>query len=327
MSLRRDVQALFELRSLFRSLRPDLVHTHNPKPGVYGRIAARLAGVPVVVNTVHGLYALPEDPWAKRAVVYGLERLAATCSDAELVQNPEDVDTLLGLRVPRRKVQLLGNGIDLGRFDATRIDARRIAELRASFGAGPDDVVCGVVGRLVWEKGYREVFAAAARLRREAPNVRVVVVGPSDDAKGDAVSPADVAEAEREGGVTFLGMRDDVEDLYAAMDVYLLASHREGWPRSAMEAAAMGRPVVVTDIRGCRQVVDDGITGALVPVRDAAAIARAVADLAADPERRARMGEAARDKARRYFDDRQVIDITLATYERLLGPRRAAAVA
>ncbi len=169
MTPRTDVQALFELRALFRRIEPDLVHTHNPKPGLYGRIAARLARVPAVVNTIHGLYVLPEDPLAKRAVFYSLERLAAACSDAELLQNVEDIDVLRRLRVPERKLHLLGNGIDLRRFDPERVDPARTAELRASFGAGPDDIVCGVVGRLVWEKGYREVFEAARRLRSQAP--------------------------------------------------------------------------------------------------------------------------------------------------------------
>jgi glycosyltransferase involved in cell wall biosynthesis len=109
------------------------------------------------------------------------------------------------------------------------------------------------------------------------------------------------------------------------MDLYLLASHREGFPRSAMEAAAMGLPVVVTDIRGGRQVVDDGMTGALVPVGDAGAIADAVARLAADDAKRAAMGRAGREKARREFDDRRVIDITLGVYEELLGGRPAVA--
>src|SRR5262249_60035583 len=100
---------------------PNIVHTHNPKPGLYGRVAARLAGVPVVVNTVHGLYAQTDDPLTKRAVVYSLERAASVCSNAELVQNPEDLATLLRLKVPRHKLTLLGNGIDLGRFHPHRV--------------------------------------------------------------------------------------------------------------------------------------------------------------------------------------------------------------
>jgi glycosyltransferase involved in cell wall biosynthesis len=214
--------------------------------------------------------------------------------------------------------------VDLTRFDPDRIGPARAAEVRARLGIRPDEVVCGVVGRLVWEKGYQEVFDAAARLRLAAPDVLVVVVGPFDS-KGDGLTPADVARAEREAGVLHLGLRDDMEDLYAAMDVFVLASHREGFPRAAMEAAAMGCPVVATDVRGCRQVVDDGITGLLVPVRDAAALAAAVGQLAADEPRRRRMGEAGRAKARRDFDQQRVIDITLAVYDRLLHRTRSGA--
>ena len=316
----RDLLALVELRSVFRRLRPDIVHTHNPKPGVYGRLAAGLARVPVVVNTVHGLYALPEDRPAKRALVYGLERLASTCSHAELVQNPEDVDVLLRIGVDRAKVALLGNGIDLAAFDPHRVDPAKVLELRRELGAGPDDVVCGAVGRLVGEKGYAELFAAAAELSRTSPRTRIVVIGPSDPDKGDAVSHAAVAGAEA-SGVRFLGMRRDVAELYAAMDLYVLASYREGFPRSAMEAAAMGLAMVATDIRGCRQVVDHDVTGLLVPPRDAGALAGAIAALSADPTRRRRMAEAARDKARREFDQNRVVDTTLRTYERLLAER------
>jgi glycosyltransferase involved in cell wall biosynthesis len=320
-ALHRDAGAVVELRGLLRDLRPDIVHTHNPKPGVYGRLAARWARVPAVVNTVHGLYALPSDHWSKRSVVYGLERVAARCSDAELVQNPEDLEVLARLGIPKRKLTLLGNGIDLDRFDRSRIAPARVAALRTELGAGPGDVVCGVVGRLVWEKGYREVFDAAARLRELAPHVRVVVVGPVDPDKPDAITPREMDGATEHGGIRFLGFRDDVEELYAAMDLYALASYREGYPRSAMEAAAMGVPVVATDIRGCRQVVADGVTGTLVPVRDAAALAHAIAELANDQPRRQTMGEAARERAQRDFDQQRVIDLTLSVYDRLLTGR------
>jgi glycosyltransferase involved in cell wall biosynthesis len=317
-ALHRDAAAILELRTLFRELRPDIVHTHNPKPGVYGRLAAKAARVPVIVNTVHGLYALPSDPWRKRALVYGLERLAATCSDAELVQNPEDVPVLQKIGVRREKLTFLGNGIDLTRFDPERFDASATAETRRNLGAGPDDVVCGVVGRLVWEKGYRELFDAAARLRARVPRLRFVVVGPTDAAKRDALTDADIRRAETVANIRFLGPRDDIDALYACMDLYVLASHREGWPRSAMEAAAMGVPIVATDIRGCRQVVEDGVTGALVPPRDSAALAASLERLTRDETMRRRLGAAGRKKARRDFDDQRVIDTTLGVYERLL---------
>jgi len=314
----RDAAALIELRSLFRSLRPDIVHTHNPKPGVYGRIAARSARVPCIVNTVHGLYALPEDSVVKRAVVYGLERLAAACSDAELVQSAEDLDTLSWIGVPRAKLQLLGNGIDLARFDPTTVSPERREAVRAGLGAGLDDVVVGAVGRLVREKGYQELLAAWPKVKAAYPGARLMIIGPADPDKADAL-PARAIDAAGADGVIFLGMRDDVVDLYAAMDVYVLASYREGFPRSAMEAAAMGLPVVATNIRGCREVVEDGATGTLVPPRDPAALGDAISALVGDAEARWAMGTAGRKKAARQFDQRRVIDITLATYDRLLS--------
>ena len=159
MAPHKDLLALNELRSLFKDLRPAIVHTHNPKPGLYGRMAAKAAKVPCIVNTVHGLYALPDDRLAKRSVVYTLERIASTCSDAELVQNPEDLTTLRDtLKMPRSKLALLGNGVDMGRFaSADDRDGRR-ARVRAELGATDDTVVVGAVGRMVLEKGYAELF-------------------------------------------------------------------------------------------------------------------------------------------------------------------------
>lgn len=315
----RDVRLLFELRRIFAELRPDIVHTHTPKPGYVGRLAARTSRVPVIVHTVHGIFAVPEDPWPKKAIVYSLDRIASSFSDIELLQNPEDLPVLRRLRIPDGKLRLLGNGIDLGRFDPTRVDAAQIAAVRAELGVAPDDVVCGAVGRLVWEKGYRHVFDAAARLRHEIPKLKFVIVGPTADR--DAVPREELDRVAALGNVTFLGLRDDVERLYPAMDLYVLASFREGFPRSAMEAAAMGLPLVVTDIRGCRQVVDDGVNGVLVRVRDSSALTDAIAALARDPLLRRRMGEASIEKARREFDQQRVIDITLEVYDQLLTAR------
>jgi glycosyltransferase involved in cell wall biosynthesis len=313
---RHDAMALAELVRLFRRLRPDIVHTHNPKPGVYGRLAARLARVPIVVNTVHGLYATADDSWSRRTTVYGLERLASVCSDAELVQNEEDVATLERLRVPQRKLVPLGNGVDLERFRPPSAD--EVAQARRELGIRAGDVVAGVVGRLVWEKGYAELFAAARRLRQTRPNVVVIVVGPTDPAKGDGLTEADLAAAKELGNVVVLGERRDVERLYRAFDLFVLPSHREGFPRAAMEASASGVPVIATDIRGCRQVVDHGVSGLLVPVRDAEGLASAMEALADDPVRRRSMGDAARRQAETEFDDQRVIRRTLEVYTRLL---------
>jgi glycosyltransferase involved in cell wall biosynthesis len=317
----QDARLFAELVSVFRRLRPAIVHTHNPKPGLYGRVAARVARVPVIVNTVHGLYAQPQDRFARRAVVYTMERVAGLCSHAELVQNPEDIETLARIGVPRRKLTRLGNGIDLTRFDPSSVDAADARAARAELGAcGPDDVVVGLVGRLVAEKGYLEVFEAARQLQGHVPRVRFAVIGEVDHEKDDALTAGE-RERATEAGVRFLGKRMDVTRLYAGMDVHVLASHREGFPRSPMEAAAMGLPVVATNVRGCREVVDDGVTGRLVPARDPGALAAAIGELASSPELRARYGAAGREKALREFDDRRCVEITLETYRRLLASR------
>jgi glycosyltransferase involved in cell wall biosynthesis len=313
----QDVMAFVELYRLFRRLMPDIVHTHNPKPGVYGRVAARAARVPGVVNTVHGLYASPEDGAARRAVVYALERAASQCSGAELVQNPEDLRVLDRLGVPSDKLVLLGNGVDLQRFHPT-FDQEQRRRARAALGVDAAAVVVGTVGRLVWQKGFHELFAAAERLRDTRPEIVFVVVGGSDPDKAGAIDPEQLAAASRRGRMVFAGSRNDMEDVYPAFDLFVLPSHREGFPRSAMEAAASGVPVIATDIRGCRQVVAHGQTGLLVPLHDPVRLATAIEELALDPALLRQMGVAGRRKAEAEFDDQAVVSKTLDAYERVL---------
>lgn len=321
-SLLSDLRAFAELVRQFRTLRPDIVHTHNPKPGVLGRVAARLARVPLVVNTQHGLYAQPGDPRSRRWAVYSVERVAAAFGDRELVQNPEDADTLVRrLRVPARRVTVLGNGVDLTRFDPDVLPDGTRARLRAEWGVGDDDVVCGVVGRLVLEKGVRELFEMAHRLHSVASRARLVVVGPLEPDKADGVDLAAIRAAETDG-VIFLGQRSDMPEIYAGMDLFVTATYREGFPRAAMEASAMGLPVVATDIRGCRQVVDDGVTGVLVAVQDGAALTAGVRTLVDDDDLRHEMGRRARQRAIAEFDVRRVERISLEAYRAQKRPRR-----
>lgn len=316
MNLLADLRAARHLWRIVRQERPDVLHTHNPKPGVYGRVVGRLAGVPAVVNTVHGLYATPSDPLPRRLVVYALEGAASRFSHAELVQNPEDLALLQRLRlVPRRKLRLLGNGVDLARFRPGVLGSRGRQELRAELGIRPEEVVIGTVGRLVYEKGYAELFAAAERLR---PGARLVVIGPEDPEKADAV-PRSVMEEAGRSGVLFLGHRDDVERFYAVFDVFALPSHREGYPRAAMEAAASGLPLVATDIRGCRQVVEHGKNGFLVPVRQPDALAEALARLTMSEGLRAQMGRQSRVRAEEQFDEGRIVATVMATYAAALA--------
>ncbi|HEX5367223.1 MAG TPA: glycosyltransferase, partial [Acidimicrobiales bacterium] len=319
-----DLAAAHQLWRILRRERPDVLHTHNPKPGLYGRVVGRLAGVPVVVNTCHGLYLTEADPPVRRAVLLALEGIAARFSDAELVQGVEDHDRLVRRHAyPRRRTRLLGNGVDLRRFRPGALDAGERSRLRAELGAGPDRIVVGMVGRLVAEKGLHDLLAAARRLD---DRYLVVVVGPEDRARPGALDPATVSAAEADG-VRFLGRRRDVDRLDGAFDIFVLPSWREGVPRAAMEAAASGLPVIATDVRGCRQVVDDGVTGLLVPVRDPEALASAIMALGRDPGRRAAMGAAAARRAADHFDERRVVDVVLDTYRDVAARKRLDRVA
>jgi glycosyltransferase involved in cell wall biosynthesis len=308
MNLFSDLRAVGQLWRVLRREKPDILHTHNPKPGVYGRIVGKLARVPIVVNTVHGLYATPDSSILKRGIVYMLEWIASRFSDAELIQSPEDFYFLLERRiVSRSKLRLLGNGVDLERF---RPDPARRDEVRKELGLKDDQIAVGLVARLVEEKGVPELIEAAERL---GDRYVVFVVGPRDPEKSDAVSEELLSKAES-NGVRFLGMRRDVERIYQAMDLFVLPSHREGFPRAAMEAAASGLPVIATNIRGCRQVVEDGITGFLFPVRDVDALTEAITRIGDNPELRSSQSRASVDRARIHFDEREIVNRVMRSY-------------
>jgi glycosyltransferase involved in cell wall biosynthesis len=315
-----DARAFLELLRILKRERFDLLHTHNPKPGLLGRIAARLAGIPCVVNTVHGLYATPETAVGKRLAVLGLEWLAARFSDLELYQSEEDLAWArkIGM-VGRRKGILLGNGTDLARFDPSSLSRERLSALRRDLGIPEGAPVVGTIGRLVAEKGFRELVQAAEAIRAAVPEVRFLAVGGPDLQKADAIRGRELARLREVFIVT--GWREEVAELIGLMDVFVLASWREGVPRSAIEAAAMGRPLVLTNIRGCREVARHDLEGLLVPPRDPGRLADAVVRLLKDPSRAHRLGVAARARAIERFDERRVAETILASYRRLLSRR------
>lgn len=318
-----DLRAFRALVAILRRERFDLVHTHNPKPGVLGRIAARVAGVPCVVNTVHGLFATAQDPARRRVPVLAAERLAARFSDLELYQSEEDLAwaRAVGLVEPPRSM-LLGNGVDLSWFDPAAVPSARVAEVRRQLGAADGEVVVGTVGRLVSEKGYGELLVAAERVREGEPGTRFVAVGPADPDKADALDPRRLPAAGDH--ITFTGWREDVRELLAAMDVFVLPSWREGVPRSAIEAAAMGKPLILTDIRGCREVARDGHEGILVPRRDPDRLTEAILRLVGDRALRERLGTASRERAVERFDERKVAERLLTAYRDVLAARGVA---
>jgi glycosyltransferase involved in cell wall biosynthesis len=324
-----DLRGLWALVRLFRRERPDIVHTHTPKAGLLGQWAARIAGVPARVHTIHGLYFPGHMTPRTRPVFVGMERATMAFAHLVLSQNPEDVPVAVAEKICRAdRIRLLGNGIDLRRYHPGAVPDADVQALRREIGLAPEHRVVGIVARVNREKGYVEFFQAARAIAARVPEARFVVIGPVEAEKFDALDPVVLArEQGLEDRVHYLGLRSDMPVLYRLMDVLVLPSHREGWPRSPMEAAAMGVPAVVTDIRGCRQVVVPGRTGLMVPLRDPGALANAVVQLLSDPEGARRMGEAARAHALETFDEDGVVRRTLDAYRDLLPAGRLPAEA
>ena len=281
-----------------------MLHTHNPKTGVIGRVVGRLLGIPVVVNTCHGIWASPTDRLRRRAPVYTAEVVASWFSHAELFQNGTDLATLTPwLRA--HKAEVVGNGTDLTHFAPSPEDRARV---RAKLGVADDTVLVGGVGRMVAEKGLGEYLRAAERLRATyGDRVELVWVGPDDPDKTDAWATS-------AGAVRFLGERSDMPAVYNALDVFVLPSYREGFSRSAMEAAACRTAMVLSDIRGCREVGDHEVHLLLAPARDADRLAEEVGRLVADADLRARLAAAVGERARQEFDQRAVAARSLETY-------------
>jgi glycosyltransferase involved in cell wall biosynthesis len=315
----RDLVATWCLWRVFRRERFTLVHTHQPKPGLFGQMAARLAGVPIVVNTVHGFMFTERSSPVKRRLWVWLERLAATCSHRVLCVSAEDAETAVreGICAPHAVVHI-GGGIDVGRFSRAAVDGRRLGELRAEIGIASRQRVIGFVGRLVREKGIPELLEAFEAVHRAEPDTVLLLVGPDEPDKGDALTAAAVAAAHPGVPVKCVGYRHDMPDFYALMDVFVLPSHREGLPQTLMEAAAMGVPSVTTDVRGCREVVVNDETGLIVPVMDPPALAAALLRLLRDSNLASRLGTNASVRARARYDERSVFSRLQDVYGELL---------
>jgi glycosyltransferase involved in cell wall biosynthesis len=316
----REAALVWRLGRIFRAEAPDLVHGFTLKCAGYGSLAARLAGVPARVNAVAGMgYVFTSgDLQARmlRPLVRGLLRVALGGRNARLIlQNPDDVALFERARlVDAAQVRLIpGSGVDCERFAPAPPDAGRDASSR-----GPLRVL--LPSRLLWDKGVGEFVEAARRLRAAGRPVACLLAGAPDAGNPTAVPEAMVQAWAAEGVVEWLGHVEDMAALFRSVDVVVLPSYREGLPKGLIEAGASGCALVTTDVPGCREVVRDGEDGLLVPMRDAPALAAAIARLQDDPALRARLAGAARAKALAAFDERLVIARTLTVYGELHAP-------
>lgn len=303
-----DLKSLIALYGYFRKRKFDVVHTHTPKAGLLGPLAAKLSCVPVVIHTIHGLLFHDGMPMWKRMIFYLPEKLTATFSDFLLSQSQEDIAVAIRTKLcSPKKIKYLGNGIDVTRFSPGKEYLDRSLILR-ELGLKEEDFVIGSVGRLVYEKGFSELFIAAEELTQKYPHVKFVIVGSHEEDQRDSVDSQWIELLKQRGAILFLDWQEDMFKWYSIMDMFVLPSHREGIPRACMEAAAMMRPIITTNIRGCREVVRDGETGFLVPLKNAKALANAMEQLIHDKQRRIEMGEMGRRHIVENFNINLVIE-------------------
>jgi glycosyltransferase involved in cell wall biosynthesis len=282
-----EVRAVLALWRILRRERPDLLFAHTIKPVIFGSIVGRLAGVRRRTAMIPGLgYAFtPGGGWRRRAtgaLARAAYRLALGQAQMVIFQNADDRAHLLQAGVLRPSAEtgvVAGSGLDVERFSPQ------------PWPEGPPTFL--MVARLLVDKGVREFVAAAGIVRRQAPEARFILIG-ERDLNPSAISEAELSAWQDEGVVEMRGQVADPRQDYAACQVFVLPSYREGLPRVNLEAMATGRAVISTDVPGCRETVVDGETGLLVPVRDAEALAEAMLSLARDPERARAMGAAGR---------------------------------
>jgi glycosyltransferase involved in cell wall biosynthesis len=312
VGLLNALQTALNLRHIIKQVKPDVVHLVTIKPVLLGGLVARWTRVPALVSAVSGLgYVFTahglKARWLQRLVGRVYAWALGHRNQAVIFQNPDDRDTLVAATgLPHSKVEMIrGSGVDL-----------------AQYTVAPEVAGVPVVlfpARLLADKGVFEFVAAARLLSAKGLSARFVLAGLVDTANPTSVTQAQLDAWLAEGVVEHWGYRSDMPQVLASATVVALPSYREGMPKALLEAAACGRAVVTTDVPGCRNAIEPGVTGVLVPVREVESLANAIELLLIYPEDRKTMGIAGRRLAEQEFDVHAVVDKHLAIYHRLLA--------
>lgn len=319
--MRRELRAPWEdwavARQISRELKNrkiDVVHNFTLKSALVGSLACRMAGCRAVVNTVAGLgYIFISQTLKARVlrsiIIAGFRAVIDRRGTATIVQNRDDLGVVSGRLVEAERVVLVrGSGVNTKQFCPL---------------PEPDGTpVAALVARMLWDKGVGELVEAARILRKRQVPIRIALVGDTDPANPRCISPEQLEGWSREGIVEWWGFRSDIAEVWRNSHIAVLPSYREGLPKSLLEAAACARPIITTDAPGCREMVEDGISGLLVPVRTVEPLAEALARLALSPTERVRLGHAARDRVEREFADHIVHDAILSVYSSVLSSAR-----
>lgn len=304
-----DLRLLLEYRSILKRLRPIAYLGFTIKPNIYGCLAARSAGVPAIAN-ISGLGTVFIRPGPLLALVNRLYRVALRRAAVVFFQNPDDRRLFVERRLVRAgQARLLpGSGVDLDQFKPGPLPA------------GPPTFL--FIGRLLGDKGVRELVAASRVVQSERGDVRVKLLGPLDEGNRTAIRREELDRWIAEGVVEYLGDTADVRPFVEQATTIVLPSYREGLSRSLLEAAAMGRPLIASDVPGCREVVEDGVNGFLCRAHDAGSLAEAMRKLAGlSPEGRSAMGQQSRRMVEQRFSETVVIKAYLDALGEVSGSR------
>lgn len=303
-----DLKYLLALRKLLRQVRPQAVFSYTIKPVLYGSLAARLAGVPRIYSMITGLGHVFTTENTRnlrlQKVIGQLYRLSLGFNRKVFFQNPDDLLEFLdrGMLKDRSKaVRTYGSGVDMQRFSRDPL---------------PEGVLTFLfIGRLLTEKGVAEFCEAAHQVKADYPEARFVAVGPHDANLPHSCAQQDLVRWQAEGVVEFIGGVKDVRPWIAQCSVFVLPSYREGTPRSVLEAMSMGRPIITSDAPGCRETVEEGVNGFLVPPRTTKPLAAAMRRFLKQPELVAEMGEASWQLVERHYDVHKVNRVILDAME------------
>jgi len=314
------VGSFIEIFRLFLKVKPEVVHLVTIKPLLLGGIAANLARVPGLVVAISGLGSMfiSERPFIRflRLCLVPLFRIALRHRNLRIITQNEDdrkIMKLLSGQPPERFLILPGSGVDLQKYKYV-----------------PEPVgekIVLLAGRLLREKGVGEFVEASKRLRPICPGVRFVLVGSPDHANPSSYSESQLNAWQKEGAVEWWGPRKDMPEVLSRTHIVVLPSYREGYPKILVEAASCGRAVVTTDVPGCRDAIDPGVTGLLVPVRNVEALMEAMQKILNDPKFRKAMGYAGRRRAETMFPVEKIVDSHLKIYHELISSYRSNATA
>lgn len=319
-----DLRVWIDLWILFRREKFNIVHNFTIKPNIYGATAGRLAGVPLVLNSVTGLgYLLHEDREGSLRISFthllarSLYRLAGLCVHRCWFQNPDDMTYFVNHRLISSKQAVLvrSSGIDLGEWcPISEKDERRLIA-RQMLGLHANDVAILMVARAIKPKGVEEFIQAAEILNIKYPQARFFLAGEAEMRGAAAVPLSLLRDPQRASYFCWLGQREDIQNIYYAADIVTLPSfYGEGVPRSLLEAMALAKPIVTSDWRGCRETVENGVNGFLVQPRHVPELVAALAALLDVPELRRRFGKAGRSMVERQFSEEIVMG---ALFQRL----------